>query len=220
MISIIIPILKKDIQHISVLDTLKEQAGHFELIVVQQADSGYVLPEAYLGKVVSASGHTRGELLNAAVAEAEGQVLLFLWPDSQLPSAAVTAIEHNLQLLPMSVGGNFHLKFDDPSFYSKVVTDFLKKCRYRGYYYGNSGIFIRRDAFIDLHGFKAYDILEDYDFARRMEKYGPTLYLPQAIKVSMPKHRKLKATLIWPLIQILFFLRVSPQRLAGFWKHA
>ena len=171
-------------------------------------------------KIVTSTKKTRGALLNDGVAAANGDVLLFLWPDSRLPANALLAIERNFDLLPQTIGGNFYLKFDDNTLFTRLFARFLKQWRYRGRYYGNSGIFIRRSAFDALGGFRPYNILEDYDFARRMEKYGPTLNLSDAIIASTRKfqQRKLKAILIWSIIQMLFAVGLHPKWLARLYR--
>jgi hypothetical protein len=169
--------------------------------------------------VVSSSGIIRAALLNDGAAAAGGEIFLFLWPDCLLPENAVTAIARNLSLLPQTIGGNFHVRFDDASRFSAALTVFLKKWRYRGHYYGNSGIFVRKDVYLALGGFRPYHILEDYDFARRMESYGPTLYLPDIISASARKfrRRKLRATALWITVQALFSLGLNSDRLAKAW---
>ncbi len=178
-----------------------------------------ITPAAGQTKVVSSPGTTRGKLLNAGVAAANGDVLLSLWPGSQLPPDAVSTIERNLKLLPQTIGGNFHVKFDDNSLFVRLLARLLKKWRYRGHYYGNSGIFVHREIYEAIGGFQSYKILEDYDFAQRMEKFGPTLYLPDTIIASAHKFKdkKLRTALIWLTAQFLFALGLSPNRLARLW---
>jgi hypothetical protein len=166
-------------------------------------------------KVISSSMMIRGALLDAGAAVARGDIMLFLWPDSQLPPDALQAIEHNLRLLPQTIGGNFHVKFNDDSHFTRLLTRILKRWRYKGHYYGHSGVFVRKNVYEALGGFQPYHILEDYDFTQRMEKYGPTLYLPETIIASAHKFRnqKFKATLIWLTIQSLFALGLHPNKL-------
>lgn len=122
--------------------------------------------------------------------------------------------------LPQTIGGSFHVKFDENSLFARWLTKFLKWQRYQGRYYGNGGIFIRKQVFLELGGFQPYDLLEDYDLARRMENYGPTLYLPETVIASPRKFqgRKLKAALTWLIIQSLFMLGVHPNRLARWYR--
>jgi len=215
--SIIIPILNKSDYSANALECLTEQAGNFESIVVcgSQTDSFLTLLPRQ-ATVISGEGATRGALLNAGAAAARGDVLLFLWPTSRLPANAIQAIERNLTLLPQTIGGNFHVKFNSASLFSRALTYFLRKWRYQGHYYGNSGIFIRVDIFRTISGFKSFSPLEDYDFVRRMEKYGPTLYLPDTISVPVDnfRHSRLKAALVWVAAHLLFWVGLHPQFLA------
>lgn len=179
------------------LADLGEQSGEFEVIVVY-GETGESLGESR-ARVISVPGASRGERLNQGAAAASGQVLLFLWPGSRLPPGALAAIEQNLKLLPQTVGGNFHLKFSPQNFVTGLLARLLKRWRYQGRYYGHSGIFIRKTAYLALGGFRAYEVLEDYDLVRRLETYGPTVYLPQTLVAPLPGGRSLKAFFLYGL---------------------
>lgn len=166
-------------------------------------------------------GATRGAVLNTGAKAAKGDVLLFLWPGTQLPENALHVIERNFQLLPQTIGGNFHLEFADNSWWARLLTYDLKRLRYEGRYFGNSGLFVRKKIFEALGGFRDYDFLEDYDFVRRMEKYGATLYIPETVIASTHKvrHRKFSAVLIWLIALSLYPLDISPNKLAGLYHN-
>jgi hypothetical protein len=220
-ISVIIPSSNDTEMMSTTLSCLVEQPNDFELIVVDgtTAGKGLNLVDGR-AKVVSRPGVIRGSLLNAGAEVAKGEILLFLWPGSCLPPAALPAIEDNLELLPQTIGGSFHVKFNENTLFTRGLTKFLKWQRYQGRYYGSGGIFIRKQMFLALGGFRPYDLLEDYDLTRRMEDYGPTLYLPETVIVSTRKFqgKKLKAVLIWLIIQSLFMLGVHPNRLARWYR--
>jgi len=203
------------------LSCLVDQPNDFEVIVVDGAPTGieFNLVEGRT-RVVAEPGAPRGARLNAGAAAAKGAILFFLWPGSCLPPDALAAIERNLELLPQTIGGSFHVKFNENTLFSRWLTKFLKWQRYQGRYYGLGGIFIRKQVFLALGGFQPYDLLEDYDLARRMEDYGPTLYLPETIIASPRKFqgRKLKAALTWLIMQSLFRLGVDPNRLARWYR--
>ena len=217
-ISIIIPTFNNEEVIAATLAQLSEQTGDFEVIVVDGGSTdntlGLVKGQVKIVPLLDAWG---GSLLNAGAAAARGEVLLFLWPDSHLPPNALLAIEQNLLIFPQTIGGNFHLKFDNDTLFTRWLARRLKKQRYQGHYDGNSGIFVRREVFQALGGFRPYDILADYDLAQQMEKYGPTVYLPEAIIGSTPKlwgRHILKVVLVGLVIPGLFRLGVHPNRLA------
>lgn len=159
-----------------------------------------ILPDTPLPvRMVTAGGSNRGGLLNAGAAIAQGGILLFVWPGNQLPFEALLTIEKNLSLLPQTIGGNFHLKFEADTVLSRLIARFIARQRYMGRYYGNSGIFVRADVFKSLGGFAPLDLLEDYDFGLRLEASGPTLYLPDKIIAPVEKFG-LKAALAWTAI--------------------
>jgi hypothetical protein len=77
-----------------------------------------------------------------------------------------------------------------------------------------------------IGGFPAWPLFEDYDFARRLErlskqKNAQTLCLPLPIMVSarrIKKHGALKSLWIWAKLQTLFWLGVSPHKLAEMYR--
>ena len=218
LISVIIPTLNNADSISITLAHLVEQPGDFETIVIDggSTDDTLGLIKGRI-KIVSLPYARGGSLLNAGAAAARGEVFLFLWPDSRLPLNALSAIERNLQLLPPTIGGNFHLGFDKDTPFAHWLAHQLKQQRYMGHYDGHSGIFIRREVFQTLGGFRPYDILADYDLVRRMEKYGPTVYLPEAIIGSTSKlwsGHVLKVALTGLVFPGLFRLGIHPNRLA------
>ncbi|MBE7472948.1 MAG: glycosyltransferase [Anaerolineales bacterium] len=219
LISIIIPTSNNAEVIATTLAHLAEQPGDFEVIVVDGGSTdntlGLVKGQVKIVPLLDARG---GSLLNAGAAAARGEVLLFLWPGSRLPPNALLAIERNLQVLPQTIGGNFHLRFDKDTPFTRWLAHQLKRQRYMGHYDGHSGIFIRREVFQALGGFRPYDLLADCDLVRRMESYGPTVYLPEAITIAPAKFRGrhiLKAALLWLVLPTLFRLGLRPNHLAG-----
>lgn len=210
MISIIIPGVNDSELMKTTLADLREQSGEFEVIVVNGEIGELPGVGESRARVISAPGASRGERLNQGAAAASGQVLLFLWPGSRLSPGALTAIEQNLQLLPQTVGGNFHLKFSRQNFVTGLLARLVKRWRYQGRYDGHSGIFIRKKAFLALDGFRAYEVLEDYDLVRRLETYGPTVYLPQTIVVPLSAGDSLKMLFLYSLA----VLGIDPLRFA------
>ena len=202
---------------IATVDSVLEQLGDFEIIVVQQEGMQPMSHPAGQVRVISSEEASRGGLLNAGANAATGELLLFLWPGNRLPVEALITIEKNFSILPQTIGGNFHVIFNIDTPAAALVTRFLKMQRYKGHYYGNSGIFTRKDVYAKLGGFKPYNILEDYNFGQRLEKHGPTLYLPDKIIAPANKlqHKTFRAAIAWLIVLPFSKIKVSPNTLAS-----
>ena len=61
---------------------------------------------------------------------------------------------------------------DDP--FSRWLDGFYVWLRSHGFYYGDSGIFVRRDVYDTMGGIRPIALMEDYDFVRRLEAHGNT----------------------------------------------
>ena len=221
--SIILPIFDEFQEITATLASLSppsQQPSEFEVIVTHRQPT---VKTTTLGdqkiEMVTCPGVSRGALLNAGADRATGDILLFLWPDCRLPEQALPAIEANFEVLPQAIGGNFHVTFDAPSRFAQGLKLLLKRWRYQGRYFGHSGIFVRKEIFEALGGFRDYDLLEDYDFTQRMEKQGATLFLPHYITASARpfQNRKLRAAISWMVIYSLYRLGVSPNDLVNFY---
>ena len=158
----------------------------------------------------------RGMQLNAGAAVARGEALLFLHADAVLSRDAPQAIREALRD-PRIVGGNFRVIFSGDSLTSRAFTRINLWRRYFGIYYGDSGIFVRREVFVEMGGFRPMPIMDDYEFTRRLECRGRTVCLRQPLVVSARRWEKqgaFLAMLSWFVIQSLYYLGVPPRWLA------
>ena len=213
IISIILPISSDSLDLVSILDHLWQQPTDFELVIVTPHGIAIEPPATELQpKLIRGNEASRGGLLNAGAAAASGDILLFIWPDNQLPVEALLTIEKNFALLPQTIGGNFHLIFDKDTFLAGIAKKFIARQRYQGHYFGNSGMFVRREIFEMLGGFQPLDFLEDFDFGRRLEAAGPTLYLPDKIVASTKKFGPW-AAVVWTTVIMLQKFGASPTTL-------
>jgi hypothetical protein len=118
------------------------------------------------------------------------------------------------------VGGNFRHAYLGGG----VLGGWLKLLHpfYRalGRYYGDSGIFVRREAYERVGGFPEIPVMEDIVFVRRMEHAGDAAYLPGPMISSSRRWegRPLRTLLLWGFMQVAFALGVSPRWLASFYK--
>ena len=197
LISIIILHDQKD-QPPPVLDSLAFESSDYEIIIV--TDSPALTDTAFLDtpapvKIAGVRSGRAADWLNAGAQTAQGDILLFLEPRHRLPVDALAAITRNFELLPHTVGGNFHLNFESNSLFAQFVSRLVKWKRYSGRYGIDSGLFVQKTAFAALNGFQPETRFADYNFARRLEKLGPTLFLPETLTLPAPTLKQMAALL-------------------------
>lgn len=129
------------------------------------------------------------------------------------------------EILDKYIGGFFRLKFDDNSLSTKLVEMFANvRARLLSLPYGDQAIFIRRDVFEKMGGFREYPFLEDIDMAMRVRKFGRLKYLPFHVVASSRRIKKgypfspILISFRNVLIALLFLLGMSPFSLIKFYK--
>ncbi len=219
MISIVIPALNEAENLPGLLRALQRETVVHEVLVVDAYSlDGTAAQARDLGARVVMSDPGRGRQLCKGARHVQGDILLFLHADSIFPEGGLAAVQRVLAENPDAPGGNFRLLFDGDDDFSRWLEGFYAWIRARGFYYGDSGIFIRRRVLDALGGIRPLALIEDYDLVRRMEKAGPTRCIekPALITSSRRFRGRHPAMIVWGWLKIhaLFHLGVSPKRLA------
>ena len=219
MISIVIPTLNEARRLPHLLADLRAGGAAAEIIVADGGstdDTRAVARE--MGTDVIRSARGRGHQIGAGAAAAHGEIILFLHADSRFPSGGLARIDELLAARPKSVGGNFRLDFDGETGFDAWLERFYGWIRARGFYYGDSGIFVRRAVYERIGGVRPIALMEDYDFVRRLERAGPTICIndPPLVTSSRRFIGRSPAAIVfgWLKIHALFHLGVLPDRLA------
>ncbi len=101
------------------------------------------------------------------------------------------------------------------------MTWLYPKLRRIGLVYGDSGIFVRREIYEGIGGFKPFPLFEDLDFVRRLRREGRFVNLSASVRTSSRRFERRSFLLMfsrWSFLQILFWLGVSPYFLARFYR--
>lgn len=162
----------------------------------------------------------RARQMNMGADFARGDVLVFLHADTRLPFAWREQVAHCLSAAD-TVGGAFHLGFDDvrPSL-RLIEAGANARSRLRGLPYGDQALFVRREAFEQIGGFRDLPVMEDYDFVRRLRRYGPMRLANGAVLTSARRWRTYgiwRTTLTHQRMLLGWRLGFSPARLAA-WR--
>lgn len=215
MISVVIPTWNEEAVLESLLVDLSREEGA-EIIVADGGSTDHTQEIARGYAQVVETERNRGKQLNAGAAAAQGEALLFLYADVRFPRGGLAALQRALAD-PRVVGGTFSLRYTGDGAASRVFTRLNAWRRACGIFYGDAGIFVRREVFWGLGGFRPLPVLDDYEFARRLVRAGKTVCLPQVLEVSARRWedgRLVPTMFSWALIQGLYWLGVSPSRLA------
>jgi rSAM/selenodomain-associated transferase 2 len=205
------------------LDAIRQQEAAHEVIIVDGGSRDRTLEIARISGVrvlVSRSGRGGGISLGAEASR--GEVLFFLHADSALPPGALDRINEVLATSANIIGGNFRLVFDGDTDFSRRLTRFCAWIRLLGFYYGDSGIFVRRAVYEALGGFRPIPVMEDWDFVRRLQRLGRTCCIkdPPLVTSSRRFTGRHPFEIIYGLVKIhvLFWFGVSPDRLVEMYR--
>ena len=217
-LSIILPVLDESAAIGATLDALAplRAVGHEVLVVDGGSQDNTVALCRGAGCQVLGSGRGRARQMNAGAARAQGEVLVFLHADTQLPARADMLI--GLALQQGAFWGRFDVRIQGPSNLLPVIAALMNlRSRWSGIATGDQAMFVRRDLFQRLGGFADQALMEDIDLSRRLRAVAPPACLRQPVHTS---GRRWQTHGVWRTIWQMWRLRwrywrgVSPELLA------
>lgn len=218
--SIIIPVLnEKDrindiIENINKLTNMNES----EIIIVdgdKTRSTINTIIDKNVVAVVSEKG--RGKQMNAGANIAKGQILLFLHADTALPENAFKDIEEILKNGDYDAGA-FNLSFNSKKLIYSVFS-FLASIRSRltRIPYGDQAIFIKKNIFEKIGGYKEIPLMEDVELMEELKRTKSKIHiLKSKVKTSTRRWERngiFNTTLKNIMISIFYILGVSPDKL-------
>ena len=218
-ISVVIPVLNDRDALTQVLSDIENDgSAPFEIVVSDGGSTDGTLAAAYAAGIRVVSGpRGRGQQLAAGIRAATGDIVWLLHADSRVAPGSLAAI-HRAVTREGRAGGNFRLHFDGDDAFSRWLTGFYAWFRERGLYYGDSGMFLRRDVYDRIGGIRPIALMEDYDLSRRMERDGNTCCIDRpALGTSSRRFAGRRPAAIffgWLKLHALYALGVSPARLS------
>ena len=223
MISIILPVLNEEKTIENTLLKLNSLKGDKEIIVVDggSADDTVRIASQYAKVINSRKG--RAFQMNAGAKASRGDILWFVHSDSVVSENSLESIEEAIR--EGYVGGGFSIYFYDldTRFMRFVSTTSNWRAKYLGLFFGDQGIFVKRSVFEELGGYKEIELMEDWDFSRRLVKIGKLKLLDTKIGTSARRFKEggqLKTLLLMHKIKLLYVLGVSPSKLNKMYREA
>jgi rSAM/selenodomain-associated transferase 2/rSAM/selenodomain-associated transferase 1 len=174
-----------------------------------------------LGAKIVHGPPNRARQMNAGAAIAHGETLLFLHADTLLPVNYNNAILAGLRQ-PDVVGGAFRFRIADP-FPGRRLIECSTNLRSHllRMPYGDQALFVRRWAFEALGCFPDLPIMEDYEFVRRLNRFGRLALLQKAVLTSARRWQRfgcIRTTLINKLVILGYRCGVPPATLAALYR--
>jgi uncharacterized protein len=215
-LSIVIPALNEANRIGSVLQFIQaSQDVPIELIVVDGGSQDDTVA------IVLTCRNGRAAQMNRGAEIATGQVLLFLHADTRLPECWLTEVQRTLSRSGV-VAGAFELRIDGQEPGLRLVEWGVKwRSRLLQLPYGDQALFLRSETFQQLGGFPELPIMEDFVLVRRLQSLGKIAIVSQPVITSARRWQKLgifKTTLINQLVIAAYFLGISPDRIARWYR--
>jgi rSAM/selenodomain-associated transferase 2 len=224
--SIIVPVFHEGervndlIDHLNHLDSKK----NVEIIVVdgaQEKDTLSVIHSNHVVKIFSEKG--RAKQMNAGASAARGEILIFLHADTELSFQGLKKINSFIGQRKY-VGGAFDLGIKSDKFIFKVIGTLSSlRSRLNRIPFGDQAIFIRREYFNQIGGYKEIPLMEDVELMRSIKKSGDKISIFYDRVMTSPRRWEKEGVIYCTLrnwtLQALYFLGISPDKLARFYKN-
>lgn len=225
------PVLNEQDTIKTILDQFVYMPGHIELIIVDGGSTdatGTIIRnwmmrfDIHNAQYFASPRKGRAAQMNHGAARAQGDVLLFLHADTRLPrdwEEAIIATFSNQD----HIGGAFQVEFTPktPFIHLIEVVGHIRN-RLSKKFYGDQGIFVRRDTFEKIGGFPDVSLMEDVLFSSQMKQRGTVSLIehPRTITSSRRFLRYGIRKTVWTYLKIntLFYLGVSPDKLEKYYK--
>ena len=217
-LSIVMPVLDEAAEIETALSALVpyRQRG-VEVIVADGGSSDSTAERArVLADRVIAAPRGRSLQMNAGAAAAQGDVLLFLHADTQLPENADGLVLDGLARSG-SAWGRFDVRFDGGGLLRVVAAMMNLRSRLTGIATGDQALFVTRAAFERVGGFPAIALMEDVALSVRLKRFGRPCALRARVTTSARRWRKhgtMRTVLLMWRLRLRFFLGADPAKLA------
>jgi rSAM/selenodomain-associated transferase 2 len=221
-ISVVIPVLNESQTIGTSLSRLHEEIEHHEVVVVDggSTDGTMDIVGAFpnVKRVFSSVG--RATQMNCGAVAAQGDILLFIHADTHLPPGGLSLVESRIGVSGI-VAGSFSLSFDYPNPFLRLYALF-SRINHILFTYGDQGLFVAKDVFEGIGGFRRLPIMEDVEIQKRLRKRGRFVKLRQPVITSARRfltHGIIRQEILNICLVLLYFLGVSPSRLAKIYEY-
>jgi rSAM/selenodomain-associated transferase 2 len=156
--------------------------------------------------------------MNAGASQANGDILLFLHADTQLPDDADALVIEGLGS-GRRRWGRFDVAIEGKSQMLGVIAGMMNwRSRMTGISTGDQAIFVTRALFQQVGGYPEIRLMEDVAFTRTLKRHGKPLALNARVRTSgrrWEKHGVLQTTWLMWRLRFAYWRGVHPDDLAA-----
>lgn len=220
-LSIIIPAYNEADNIETTLQALQKYRplGH-QIIVADGGSTDNTLAlAAPLADLVFSAPKGRARQMNAAAEKAEGDTLLFLHADTQLPKTALALIEDALQ---GKKWGRFDIRLSGQASLLRLVEFMINlRSRLSGIATGDQAIFVSRHLFEKIDGYQDIPLMEDIALSRSLKQHGSPACLRTPLITSSRRWEQygiLKTIVLMWRLRLGYWLGIAPETLIKQYK--
>jgi rSAM/selenodomain-associated transferase 2 len=194
-----------------------------EIVIVDgdpQGSTIKVIQDKQVIKSISQKGRARQ--MNRGASLASGDILLFLHADTLLPPDALAMVRSCMNNA-FNVAGAFDLGIRTDRRIFRITERYVAlRTRLTRIPYGDQAIFMRREYFEEIGGYKDIPLMEDVEIMQRIKKRGDRICIIPKKVMTSPRRWEQEGILFCTLrnlvVQFFYYLGVSPERLAKFYR--
>ena len=222
-VAVIVPVLDELTQLPALGRQLERLRGRAELVVVDGGSrDGTRAALERLGVCVVDAPRGRARQMNAGARASVAPILLFLHADSRLPDGALDAVGAAVD--GGAAGGCFRVRIDsrDPrlALAARIIN---LRSRLIASATGDQAIFVRRDLFDRLGGYRELALCEDLDLVGRLRRHGRFVLADGEVATSARRwhgHGVMRTIALMWTLRLGYHLGVSPDLLARWYRDA
>ena len=151
--------------------------------------------------------------MNAGAAAAQGEILLFLHADCVIPADSLKVITQVCRVAGVC-GGAFTHSFGDPGLFHAATRNLVNTlAEYSQTFFGDFGIFVKRDVFFRVGAFEIIPFCEDLEFCRSVRRSGSMVQIKRVIRSSPRRFQRIgraKLTAVYILATVLNMFGIRP----------